>query len=80
MSDSMANGRRFRTFNLIDECNHEVLAIEINASLSSKHINRILERVVLERGKPRINRTDNRPEFTLKKNEFWEKTMESKSS
>ena len=50
MSDSMVNGRRFRTFNRIDDCTREVLAIEIDTSLSSKSIIRILERVVLERG------------------------------
>ncbi len=38
MSDSMVNGRRFRTFNLIDDCTREVLAIEIDTSLSSKRI------------------------------------------
>jgi putative transposase len=50
MSDSMVNGRMFRTFNLIDDCTREALAIEIDTSLSSKSIIRILERVVLERG------------------------------
>jgi putative transposase len=47
MSDSMVNGRRFRTFNLIDDCTREVLAIEIDTSLSTKRIIRILERVIL---------------------------------
>ena len=38
MSDSMVGNRRFRTFNLIDDCSREVLAIEIDTSLSSKRI------------------------------------------
>ncbi|MFN5931396.1 MAG: DDE-type integrase/transposase/recombinase, partial [Sphingobacteriales bacterium] len=71
MSDSMVNGRRFRTFNLIDDCTREVLAIEIDTSLSSKRIIRILERVILERGKPSIIRTANGPEFTSKDFELW---------
>ncbi len=66
MSDSMVNRRRFRTFNLIDDCTREVLAIEIDTSLSSKRITRILERVIFERGKPSIIRTDNGSEFTSK--------------
>ena len=49
ITDSIVNGRRFRTFNLIDDCPREVLAIEIDTSLSSKRIIRILERVILER-------------------------------
>jgi putative transposase len=70
MSDSMVIGRRFRTFNLIDDCTREVLAIEIDISLSSKRIIRILERVILERGKPSVIRTDNGPEFTSKELEL----------
>ena len=76
MSDSMVNGRRFRTFNLIDDCTREVLAIEIDTSLSTKRIIRILERVILERGKPSIIRTDNGPEFTSKELELWAKDNE----
>jgi putative transposase len=76
MSDSMVNGRRFSTFNLIDDCTREVLAIEIDTSLSSKSNIRILERVILERGKPSIIRTDNGPEFTSKELELWAKGNE----
>ena len=76
ISDSMVNGRRFRTFNLIDDCTREVLSIQIDTSLSSKRIIRILERVILERGKPSIIRTDNGPEFTSKELELWAKDNE----
>ena len=76
MSDSMVGGRRFRTFNLIDDCTREVLAIEIDTSLSSKRIIRTLERVILDRGKPNIIRTDNGPEFTSKDLELWARDNE----
>jgi putative transposase len=76
MSDSMVGSRRFRTFNLIDDCTREVLAIEIDTSLSSKRIIRTLERVILERGKPSTIRTDNGPEFTSKDLELWAKDNE----
>ena len=76
MSDSMVGGRRFRTFNLIDDCTREVLAIEIDTSLSSKRIIRTLERVSLDRGKPNIIRTDNGPEFTSKDLELWARDNE----
>ena len=78
MSDSMVGGRRFRTFNLIDDCTREVLAIEIDTSLSSKRIIRTLERVILDRGKPNIIRTDNGPEFTSKDLELWTRDHEIK--
>lgn len=76
MSDSIVGGRRFRTFNLIDDCTREVLAIEIDTSLSSKRIIRTLERVILDRGKPNIIRTDNGPEFTSKDLELWARDNE----
>ena len=78
MSDSMVGGRRFRTFNLIDDCTREVLAIEIDTSLSSKRIIRTLERVILDRGKPNIIRIDNGPEFTSKDLELWARDHEIK--
>jgi putative transposase len=33
ISDTLVNGRKFRTLHIIDACNHEVLAIEIDTSL-----------------------------------------------
>jgi putative transposase len=74
----MVGYRRFRTFNLIDDCSREVLAIEIDTSLSSKRIIRIIERVFLDRGKPNIIRTDNGPEFTSKDLELWARDHEIK--
>lgn len=76
MRDSIVGGRRFRTFNLIDDCTREVLAIEIDTSLSSKRIIRTLERVILDRGKPNIIRTDNGPEFTSKDLDLWARDNE----
>lgn len=71
MSDSMVGNRKFRTFNVMDDCSREVLAIEIDTSLSSKRVIRTLERVIENRGKPTSIRTDNGPEFTSKDLEQW---------
>ena len=76
MSDSMVGGRRFKTFNLIDDSTREVLAIEIDTSFSFKRIIRTLERVIPDRGKPNIIRTDNGPEFTSKDLEHWVRNQE----
>ena len=73
MSDTMVHGRRFRTFNVMDDGSREALAIEIDTSLSSKRIIRTLDQIIDERGKPMIVRTDNGPEFTSKDFELWAK-------
>ena len=71
MSDSMVNGRKFRTLNIIDDCTREALAIEIDTSLSSKRVTRVLNRVIAERGKPVRIRVDNGPEFTSNEITIW---------
>jgi len=76
MSDSMVNSRKFRTFNVIDDCTREALAIEIDTSISAKRVIRILDRIITERGKPKTIRTDNGPEFTSKDMELWCKDNE----
>lgn len=71
MSDSMVDNRKFRTFNVMDDGSREVLAIEVDTSLSSKRIIRTLERVIDQRGVPHSIRTDNGPEFTSHEFEGW---------
>ena len=63
MSDALSNGRRFRTFNVIDDYSREVLAIEIDLSLPSRRVIRVLDRLVEYRGTPMKIRMDNGPEF-----------------
>ncbi len=56
-------GRRFRTFNVVDDFNREVLAIEVDLNLPAPRVIRVLERVVAWRGYPAKLRMDNGPEF-----------------
>lgn len=63
MSDTLWSGRRFRLLNVIDDYNRELLGIEIDTSLSSHRVVRVLEALIQERGKPRKIRVDNGPEF-----------------
>jgi len=63
MSDSLFCGRRFRTFNVVDDFNREVLAIEIDLNLPALRVIRVLGRIVAWRGYPSKLRMDNGPEF-----------------
>ena len=63
MSDALYRGPRFRTFNVLDDFNREALAIEIDTSLTSLRLIRVLEQLAEERGLPDTLRTDNGPEF-----------------
>lgn len=59
MSDSLFCGRRFRTFNVVDDFNREVLAIEIDLNLPAPRVIRVLERIIAWRGYPAKLRMDN---------------------
>jgi len=50
MSDRLANGRKLRTFNVMDDYNREGLAIEVDQSLPSTRVIRALEQVIEWRG------------------------------
>jgi putative transposase len=71
MSDSLVGNRKFRTFNVMDDCTREVLAIEVDTSLSAKRVIRTLNRIIEQRGIPKTIRSDNGPEFTSKDFELW---------
>ncbi len=63
MSDALVCGRRFRTFNVIDDYNREALLIKASSSLTSKYITRLLDEMGAIRGYPEMIRSDNGPEF-----------------
>jgi putative transposase len=63
MHDTLMNGRKFRTLNIIDDYNREALRVEPFFSIGSTLVIKILQRLVLERGKPEVIRMDNGPEF-----------------
>ena len=63
MSDALLNGRRFRTFNVVDDFNRQALHIEVDTSITSMRLVRIFERLQAGHGLPQVLRTDNGPEF-----------------
>ena len=71
MSDSLVDGRKFRLLNVIDDFNRESLAIEVDTSLPSLRVIRVLERLIAQRDCPANIRCDNGPEFISHKLEEW---------
>lgn len=62
--DQMANGRRFRTLNVIDEVTHECVAAIPDTSISGHRVYRELTALLERRGRPGLIVSDNGPEFT----------------
>jgi putative transposase len=73
MSDAVVNGRRFRTANVIDDCNRGALGILVSFSLTSKRMTRWLEQIALTHGYPNRIRVDNGPENISKHFVAWAK-------
>jgi putative transposase len=66
MLDTLYDGRRFRTFNVMDESNREALAIEIGTTIPSLRVVAVLEELIALHGAPESIRLDNGPEFTAR--------------
>ena len=73
MTDTLYDGRRFRTVNVIDEGNREALAIEVSPSLPSVRVMAVLDELIAQHGTPRAIRCDNGPEFTSSTLTTWSK-------
>jgi len=71
MSDSLSSGRAFRTLNIIDDFNREVLWIEIDTSLPAERVIRTLDMIASWRGYPKQIRMDNGPELISQKMARW---------
>lgn len=64
VSDGLATGRAVRALTMVDSYTRECLAIEVDSSLSSRRVTRVLEWIISQRGVPETLRCDNGPEFT----------------
>lgn len=63
MVDRLSNGRSFRTLNILDDFNREIVHIVVDTSIGSARIARELSQMLEWRGKPSTIRVDNGPEF-----------------
>ena len=69
--DCLANGRRFRTANLKDDCTRECPAIAVDFSLPGARVVAMLEDVARERGCPDMLVVDNGPELRGRDLDRW---------
>ncbi len=71
MQDVLADGRTFRTLNVVDLCTRECLAIEVDTSLPGQRVARVLDRLCERHGRPTLIRVDNGPEFSGQALDAW---------
>jgi putative transposase len=69
--DCLANGRKFRTANLKDDCTRECPAILVDFSLPGQRVVIMLEDVARERGYPDMLVVDNGPELRGRDLDRW---------
>ena len=75
MADQSADGRKFRTLNVLDDFNREGLGIEVDFSLPAIRVVRSLNRIIEWRGKPQFIRVDNGPEYISEMLKTWAETQ-----
>ncbi|MCH2163113.1 MAG: IS3 family transposase [Marinovum sp.] len=71
VQDRTADGRVYRTLNIIDEYTREALMIRVNRKLNSTDVLDALTDLFILRGPPEYIRSDNGPEFIAQKVRDW---------
>lgn len=71
MSDSLWDGRKIRLLNVLDDFNREMLWMEVDTSLPTLRVIRVLEALKETRGLPEMIRVDNGPEFISHQLDIW---------
>jgi len=64
VSDTLGDGRRFRILCIVDDFSRECLAAVVDTSLGGVRVVRELERLTLERDRPKVIVSDNGTELT----------------
>jgi putative transposase len=69
--DRVASGRTLKCLTVVDDATHEAVAVMAEHRIGGDHLTRILDGICSQRGKPRVIRTDNGPEFAGKAMLTW---------
>ena len=69
--DTLADGRNFRTLNIVDDFTCECVAIEVDRSLPGLRVTRVLDRLHGMLGLPKTIVVDNGPEFAGRTLDAW---------
>lgn len=74
MSDALTSGKRFRTLNILDDCNREGIGIFAALSLPATAVTQWLDEIAMWRGYPLKIRVDNGPENIAQHFKNWAKS------
>lgn len=69
--DRTGEGRVIKCLTIVDDATHEAVAIETERAISGHGLTRVLDRLALSRGLPKVIRTDNGKEFCGKAMVTW---------
>ena len=69
--DRTAEGRVVKCLTIVDDATHESVAIEVERAISGHGVSRVLDRLALSRGLPKVIRTDNGKELCGKAMVAW---------
>ena len=69
--DTLADGRSFRTLNIVDDFTRQCVAIEVDRSLPGARVVRVLDRLRAMGGLPQVIVVDNGPEFSGRALDAW---------
>ncbi len=71
IADQLVDGRRFRALTVVDIYTRESLAIEPGQSMKGEDVVMVLNRILLQRGSPKVLFCDNGSEFTSQAMDLW---------
>jgi len=69
--DRTAEGRVLKCLTVVDDATHEAVVIEVERAISGMGVTRVMDRLALGRGLPKVIRSDNGKEFCGKSMVTW---------